>query len=107
MAAAGTPVNVPVPVLPGAGSAVSPLTTVHALVIEALSGNTGKIYIGLVGMDKSSLKGVLMVLPVPTANLIPSFSISLTAAANALSVTDLWFDADTNGEGVIISGVIA
>lgn len=105
--AAGTPVNVPVPVLPGAGPAVPPLSTVHAFVVEVLAGNTGKIYIGVAGMNKTTLVGVIVVLPVPTANLIPTFSVSLTAAANALSLSDLWIDADTNGEGVLISGVIA
>ncbi len=46
-------------------------------------------------------------LPVPTANLIPSFSVSLTEAANALGLTTLWLDVDNGGDGVTISGVIA
>jgi hypothetical protein len=39
--------------------------------------------------------------------LIPTFSISLTAAANALRLSDLWIDAEINGEGVLISAVVA
>ncbi len=103
----GTPVQVPAPVLPGQGPTLPALSTVHALVIEVLSTNTGKIYVGIAGLNKSTLAGVLMVLPVPTANLLPTFSISLTAAANALSLTDLVVDADNSGEGVLISGIIA
>ncbi len=107
VAVSGTPVNVPAPVLPGQGPALPALSTVHALVIEALAANTGKIYIGIAGLNKSTLAGVLLTLPVPTANFIPTFSVSLTAAANALSITDLWIDADNAGEGVTISGLVA
>jgi hypothetical protein len=105
--AAGTPVQVPPPALPGAGPASPALSTVHAFVVEALESNTGKVYIGIAGMDKTTRVGVLMTLPVPTANLIPTFSVSLTAAANALSLTDIWIDTDNNGEGVTISGIVA
>ncbi len=105
---AGTPVQIgPLPTVVAGPLGAQGLSTVHAFVIQALSGNTGKIYIGLAGLNKSTLVGVLVVLPVPTANLIPTFSASLTAAANALSLTDLWFDADNGGEGVTISGVVA
>jgi hypothetical protein len=104
----GTPVQIPtLPAVVTGPLGPQGLTTVHAFIIQALSGNAGKIYIGLSGMSKSSLVGVLVVLPVPTANLIPTFSVSLTEAANALSLTDLWFDADNSGEGVTISGVVA
>lgn len=106
----GTPVQVPSTLLLPASSGTigaGGLSTVHAFVVQTLAGNTGKIYVGLAGMVKATLAGVLVVLPVPTANLIPTFSVSLTEAANALSLTDLWFDADNSGEGVTISGVVA
>lgn len=104
--AAGTPVQVPVPSTV-AGPGAPGLSTVHAFLISALAGNAGKVYIGLAGMNKSTLVGVLVVLPVPTTNLIPTFAVSLTQAANALSLSDLWIDADTNGDGVLVSGVVA
>lgn len=96
---AGTPVAVQVP------STVNP-PTCHAFVVEALSGNTGKVYIGLVGLNKSTLVGCLVVLPVPTANLIPTFSVSVTAASNAVALDQLYIDADNSGEGVLISAVV-
>jgi hypothetical protein len=104
----GTPVQIgALPAVVAGPLGVGGLSTVHAFVVQALSSNAGKIYIGLVGMSKATLAGVLVVLPVPTANLIPTFSVSLTEAANALSLNDLWFDADNSGEGVTISGVVA
>jgi hypothetical protein len=107
VASSGTPINVPVPNFSWAGPATPVLTTVHAFMIQALSSNAGKIYIGVAGMSKASLAGVLVVLPVPTVNLIPTWSVSVTEGANALSLSDLWIDADNSGEGVTISGVIA
>jgi hypothetical protein len=104
---AGTPVRAPVPLVVSGPLLDAGLTTVHAFIIQALSTNTGKIYIGLSTLNKATLAGILIVLPVPTANLIPTFSASLTAGANALSLTDLWIDADNSGEGVTISGVVA
>ena len=104
---AGTPVNVPSPSFSWMGPAQPVLTTVHAFMVQALSGNAGKIYVGVAGMNKSTLAGVLVVLPVPTVNLIPTWSVSLTEGPNALSLTDLWIDSDNSGEGVTVSGVIA
>jgi hypothetical protein len=79
----------------------------HAVIIEALPSNTGKIYIGLAGLDKVSLAQVLVILPIPTANLLPTFSIALTVAGNAINVGDLWLDADLPGEGVLLSALVA
>ena len=79
----------------------------HALIIQTLRSNTGKIYIGLSGMQRTTLAQTLAVLPIPTDNLLPTFSIALTVAANAINVADLWLDADVNGEGVLISALVA
>lgn len=103
---AGIPVQVNVPSVV-AGPGHPGLTSVHAIMIEALAGNAGRVYIGVLGLDKSSLANCLVVLPIPTANMLPTFSISLTTAANALSLSDLWIDADTPGDGVLVSAVVA
>ena len=104
---AGVPVQFPVPLTVSGPMGPQGLSTVHAILIEVLETNLGKVYIGLAGMNKISRVGVLLTLPIPTANLIPTFSISLTAAANALSLSDLWLDADNSGEGVTVGGVVA
>lgn len=102
--------GIPVPVVipPKVAGPGSPgLSTVHAFMIEALSSNIGKVYVGTSDLNKGTLAGVLVVLPVPTANFLPTFSVSVTSAANALSLSDLWIDADNAGEGVLISVVVA
>lgn len=103
---AGTPVPLAIPA--GVAGPGSPgLSTMHALILSALSTNTGKVYIGVLGMNKTTLAGCIVVLPVPTVNLIPAFSISLTHGANALSLSDIFIDADVSGEGVLLGGVVA
>lgn len=79
----------------------------HAVIIEALPTNTGKIYIGLQDLDKVSLAQVLIILPVPTVNLLPTFSIAVTVAGNAINIGNLWLDADNSGEGVLLSALVA
>lgn len=96
----GTPVAIPIPV------GLNP-PTVHAFLIEVLSTNTGKIYVGLEGLDRTTLVGVLIVLPIPTANSLPTFSVSITQAANALALRLLRIDADNANDGVLISAIVA
>jgi hypothetical protein len=97
---AGQPYQVPVP------AEMNP-PSCHAVIIEALPGNTGKIYIGLQGLNRASLAQVLAILPLPTANLLPTFSIALTVAGNAINVGAFWIDADISGEGVLLSALVA
>ena len=96
----GTPVALTVP------TTINP-PSVHAILIEVLATNTGKIYIGLAGLNKTTLAGVLIVLAVPTANSLPTFSIAVTQAANALSLPQLRFDVDNANDGVLVSGIVA
>lgn len=97
---AGTPVKVPVP------DAINP-PSCHAVIIEVLPGNTGKIYVGLAGLTKATLAQVLVILPIPTVNLLPTFSIALTVAGNAINLGQFFLDADISGEGVLISALVA
>lgn len=96
----GQPVQVQAPVIMNPPSC-------HAVIIEALPSNSGKIYIGLVGLDKVSLAQVLVILPIPTVNLLPTFSIALTVAGNAINVGSLYLDAEVAGEGVLLSALVA
>lgn len=96
----GTPVRLALPM------SLQP-PTVHALLIEALPDNTDVVYIGVAGMDKSTLAGVIIVLPAPTVNIIPTFSASIAQAANGLPVGDLYVDAAQADEGVVASALVA
>lgn len=97
---AGTPVQVQAP------PEMNP-PSCHAVIIEALPSNTGKIYIGLLGLNKATLAQVLVILPIPTVNLLPTFSIALTVAGNAINVGSLFLDAEVAGEGVLLSALVA
>lgn len=96
----GTPVQIAIP------AAVDPKSC-HACIIEVLPNNTGKVFVGVSGLDKATLANVLVILPIPTVNLIPAFSISIAGAANGISLKDLWIDTDIANEGTLASIVIA
>lgn len=107
-------VTVPVAGTPVALSTVLPAPTVtdanqnaHAVIFQAKPGNTGKIYIGTSVMNKTTLAGVVLILAVPTNNVIPSGSLSVAFGANAICLADFYLDADTGGEGAIVSAIIA
>jgi hypothetical protein len=76
---------------------------VHAILFQALPENTGRVYIGISGMNRSTKAGVLGTLAVPTANSIPTFSMALTLSPNAIHAHDLFIDADNNTDGVTIA----
>jgi hypothetical protein len=85
----------------------------HAVMVEALAGNTGKIYIGLTGMNKTTFNaaansnaGVLAVLAVPTANTIPTFSATISYAPAPFNIADLFIDSDNANEGVLITAIV-
>lgn len=75
----------------------------HGVLIQALKGNTGVVYIGNSGMSKGNQTGLLGMLAIPTSNTIPSWSAALTLAPAAIQLRDLYIDADVSGEGVIVS----
>jgi len=73
----------------------------HAVMFQVLPSNTGKVYIGKANMDVATMVGVLCTLGVPTASLIPNFSLAITIAPNALNLGDFWVSSDNAGEGVL------
>jgi len=77
--------------------------TCHAALFQAKPGNLGKVYIGTAGMVRATLAGVSAVLAIPTVNSIPSYSISLTLAPAGIDLSELFIDADTAGEGVLLT----
>jgi hypothetical protein len=101
----GTAVQVTVPV--GLAGPTSPgLTSAHAIIIQALPTNVGKVWIGTKGIVKTGYVNVLQILPIPTGNLIPSFSMAIALGANSLGLTDLWIDADIGNDGVLIAALV-
>lgn len=98
VATAGTPVQATV----NQTSPTAPLVC-HAILVEVLPTNTGKIYVGLVGFSKTTLVGALAILPPPTTNSYANWGGSVGFAPNAVEASQVYIDADNSGEGVLIS----
>ena len=79
----------------------------HSYLVEALSGNTGKIYIGTSTLDKTTLAGVYAILPPPTANIFPSFSATVSYSPNHFNLAEIYVDVDNAGEGVVASAIVS
>lgn len=92
VAATGTPQRV-----------TSTATRCQSISVQALSDNAGKVYIGNVDMDISTLDGVYAVLPAPTASIIPSASFSIPLAPAGLNAADMYIDVDNNDDGVLVT----
>lgn len=99
---AGTPVRFTV-------NQVSPAASIlaHALLIQPMTGNTGRIYIGNNASFIKNGAGQIAWLPAPSINVAPAFSETISYAENAIQASELWIDVDNSGEGVIGSGVLA
>jgi hypothetical protein len=78
---------------------------VHALLLQALPGNTGNVYVGGATLNKTTLAGVYMVLATPTANNVPSFSAVHNQLGQGIQIHDLLIDADAAGGGVLVTVV--
>ncbi len=79
---------------------------IHGIMLQAWHANTGKVFVGTAGMDKTSGANVGALIAVPTVNAIPAFSMALTLVANALALSDFYLDVDTGGEGVVVSVLV-
>lgn len=111
MIAPAGPITVPTPGTPVWAASLWPNAAdrpqvCHGLMFQALPGNTGLVYVGVQGMDKSTYVGVLAFVAIPTVNHIPAFSTAITLAPNALALNSFWIDADVADDGVIISLIV-
>lgn len=77
--------------------------TCGSIMVQTLSSSTGKVYVGLANMDKTTGVGVLAVLPIPTANSIPAFSMGNPTAMAAFNAADIHIDGDSTSDGVTSS----
>ncbi len=76
---------------------------VHAVLIETYWTNSGRMYVGDSTLNVSTNTGLMNALPPPTTNVFPSVSAGIPSAPNGLNLSDLWIDAQNNGEKVIVS----
>jgi hypothetical protein len=90
---AGTPVQV-----------ITKTTNCNTVSFQALSTNTGKIYIGLNNIVKASLANVLRVLEPPIASPTTLDSWSPQGITiGPIDLSQIWLDSDTSGEGMLVS----
>lgn len=81
-----------------------PKFKVAKIRIEPLPANTGKIYVGSSTLDKSSMVGVLDILNKwPTTGPPDRFLVDSQEDSNVLFPDEYWLDADTSGEGAVVS----
>jgi hypothetical protein len=102
----GSPISLVNAAIHVAGYSTTRPVPCHAIMFQALPTNTGKVYICKATGDPSTMVGVYATLGVPTANLIPSFSLAITIAPNALNLGDYWVTSDVAGEGVLVDIVV-
>jgi len=79
---------------------------VHGVMLQVLPGNTGIVYVGTLGVNRSTYANVLAFLAIPTVNFIPTFSAALTIAPNAIGLDALYIDADVAQNGVIVTYLV-
>jgi hypothetical protein len=108
VAAAGTPVAATSNFTAGTPETVRVPT--QSIMFQALPANAGVVYIGLKGFTKSGvgLTGELAILPKPVSASTGPFtsaSFSIPLAPAGLNANDLYVDADTNGDGVLVTVV--
>lgn len=78
---------------------------IHAILFQALGGNTGKVYIGNRGLNKTTLVGCYGVITIPQSGQpLPHWSAAYTPAPNGLdALENFTVDADQNNDGVLVT----
>lgn len=89
---AGTPVRI-----------TSSRTPCHALLVQQLPANTGRIIVGTSVMNSTTYAGCLAILAIPTTNGIPAVNAGLATEPDGLNAADYYLDSTVNGEGALVS----
>jgi hypothetical protein len=104
-------VRVPTPGTPVRITADDTLQVAH-MVVRTFPGFTGRVYLGLAGMNKNAanMPGVVSVLSEPPS-FGPQDSVVLPPSSgnrgNVIRPADFWIDADVATEGVTVTCFIA
>jgi hypothetical protein len=97
----GTPVPIISGPLPNTGG-----TKAHSFLVEALPTNSGRVYVGTATLNRSTLAGVYGILAIPTNNILPTFSATVTYSPNDLDLGLVYIDVDNSGEGALVSCIV-
>jgi hypothetical protein len=81
-----------------------PKVTACRLFFQVVPGLTGKTYVGVPGMNKATLSGVIRVLwPNSAGGFSETFSVESQNGTDSIRVADYVVDADVAGEGLLSS----
>src|SRR6266478_7552974 len=74
-------------------------------VLNLITVNTGYIYVGVKGMNKTTGVGVIFAIPAAGAGVTNFFTLPTQGfgAGNELSPEDIFLDADTNGNSALVT----
>ena len=72
------------------------------LYIRPNPANTGTVYIGFAGMNRSTGQGVILVL----SKTDQTFELSMSEGSNKFRVGDIMVDADTGGDNIFASAQV-
>jgi len=90
------------------GPASDTTCRVHGVMVQGnpRGTNAGPLYLGVEGMNKTTLAGTLHVLPL-LANSVPyTVTASLTLAAAAIALNNLYLDADQADDEALVSVLV-
>lgn len=79
----------------------------HSFMVQQVAGNTGRILIGSSAMVAATLANVYAVLPVPTVNILPAYTVTIQQAISGFNMADFFVDATVSGEFALVSVVRA
>ena len=74
------------------------------IIVCQIGGTTGRVLFGKAGLNKTSLAGAIRTfLPAGASGLLDHIEIHSHGAGNRLQPSEFVIDADTAGEGVLVS----
>ena len=81
-----------------------PSSRAAKIFFQAISGLTGKGYIGTSGLNRTTLQGVLCVLaPNAGGGISDAFLLESSDGADTLNLAEYYVDMDVANEGLLIS----
>jgi hypothetical protein len=98
----GTPVSV----VAGLGTPPPTRVAAQAIAFQALPTNVGIVYVGGLGMIRSTYVGVRFVIPAPGSPITGPFITATLAVPNVpsgLNVALYYIDANNPGDGVLVT----
>jgi len=96
VAVPGTPVQLTAQLVASGECLLGDPVAVNKISVVSLPSNTGAVYVGIAGMNKSTMHGVLFTFS--AGNM--GWQITNNEAANTYRFDQMYVDADVAGEGV-------